>query len=110
VLLCLLDAEQRPSRRAARLLSEQQEALKQRGVPVVLVQAVAASAGALQSWTNAAPLPFPLGCVAEKSAATKWVTEVSSLPWLILRDADGKVAAEGFALDELDARLASLKK
>ncbi len=110
LLLCLLDAEQRPSRRVARLLAEQHDALKQKGLTVLAIQVVAASAESFRAWTNATPLPFPVGAVAEKSAANKWATSVASLPWLVLRDAQGTVAAEGFPLDELDAKLAGLKK
>jgi hypothetical protein len=43
--------------------------------------------------------------VAEKSDKIKWATEVESLPWLILTEAQHRVAAEGFAIEELDATL-----
>jgi hypothetical protein len=33
-----------------------------------------------------------------------------SLPWLILADRAHRVSAEGFSIDELDARLAALPK
>ncbi len=110
VLLCLFDFEQRPSRRVVRLLAEQHDALRQKGVSVLAVQAPVTSAESLQSWKNANPVPFPVGSVLEKSDKTKWASEVDSLPWLILTDADHRVAAEGFMLDELDAKLAALKK
>jgi hypothetical protein len=110
LLLCLLDAEQRPSRRSARMLAEQYDALRQKGLTVLAVQAAVTGADSFETWKNSNPLPFPVGRVAEKSAATKWATDVESLPWLILRDAQGRVAAEGFALDELDAKLEALKK
>jgi hypothetical protein len=67
------------------------------------------SAETLQSLTNDSQLPFPLGRVTEKTPATRWATDVESLPWLILRDGNGNVVAEGFSLDELDAKLESLK-
>ena len=50
-------------------------------------------------------MPFPVGRVGEKADKTKWACEVESLPWLILTDGDRRVTAEGFALDELDAKL-----
>ena len=53
-------------------------------------------------------MPFPVGRLAEKSARTKWAAEVETLPWLILADSKGRIAAEGFALEELDAKLAAL--
>jgi hypothetical protein len=110
LLLCLLDAEQRPSRRMARVLGEQHEALKQKGLILLAAQVMAASADSFREWTNSSPLPFAVGFVEKKTAANKWATSVPSLPWLILRDAQGKVAAEGFGLDELDTKLEALKK
>jgi hypothetical protein len=40
----------------------------------------------------------------------KWVSEVSSLQWLILADGSHRVAAEGSSLDELDAQIRQLTK
>lgn len=51
-------------------------------------------------------MPFPVGHVSEKSDRTKWAAEVESFPWFILTDKDHRVSAEGFSLDELDAKLA----
>jgi uncharacterized GH25 family protein len=110
VLLCLFDIEQRPSRRFARTLAEQHDALKQKGLTVIGLQAAVTPAESLKEWKQANPLPFPLGRIAEKSDKTKWVAEVDSLPWLILTDGQGRVAAEGFALDELEAKLTALPK
>jgi hypothetical protein len=108
--LCLLDVEQRPSRRIARSLADQQAVHRQKGLKVVVVQAVVTPLDSFQAWTNSSPLPFPVGRVAEQTAATKWATQLESFPWLILCDAQGKVAAEGFDLEELEARLEALKK
>jgi hypothetical protein len=38
------------------------------------------------------------------------VASVSALPWLILTDADHRVIAEGFLLDELDAQIKKMAK
>ena len=111
VLLCLVDVEQRPSRRVARLLAEQHAALQQQGVTVLAVQAAAASAEAVKEWQGASPVPFPVGRVADTSAKiTKWATGVESLPWLILTDSKGRVVAEGFALDDLGDNLKKVLK
>jgi len=110
LVLCLFDLEQRPSRRCVRLLAEQHDALKEKGLAVLAVQAVATTAEALQTWKDASPVPFPVGYVPDKSDRTKWASGVESLPWLILADAQGCVIAEGFALDELDAKLKALAK
>jgi protocatechuate 3,4-dioxygenase beta subunit len=105
ILLCLLDVEQRPSRRMARLLAEQHDALREKGVTVLAVQAVITGAEALKEWQAASPVPFPVGRVSEKSPSVKWATDQESLPWLILTDAAGRVVAEGFPLEELEAKL-----
>jgi protocatechuate 3,4-dioxygenase beta subunit len=111
MLLCLVDVEQRPSRRVARLLVEQHAALQQQGVTVLAVQAAAASAEAVKEWQGASPVPFPVGRVADASAkTTKWATTVESLPWLILTDKAGRVVAEGFALDDLGDNLKKVLK
>jgi protocatechuate 3,4-dioxygenase beta subunit len=110
VLVCLADVEQRPSRRVLRLLAEQHDALRQKGVTVLAVQAAVTSTDSLKEWKDANPVPFAVGRVAEKSDKTKWALEVESFPWLILTDAQGRVTAEGFAFDELDAKLSALAK
>lgn len=110
IVICLFDLEQRPSRRSVRLLDEQYESLKNKGVSVIAVQTAPVSDERFQEWKNSSPAHFPVGRVREKTASASWATGVESLPWLILVDADGKVAAEGFAIDELETRVAELKK
>jgi len=110
ILLCLLDVDQRPSRRLARLLMEQHDALKQKGLTILGLQAAVTPTDTLKEWKQASAVPFPVGRIAGKSDQTKWAAEVESFPWLILADSDRRVAAEGFALDELDAQLAALAK
>ena len=109
VLLCLVDAEQRPSRRAARLLGEQSAALQAKGIAAAMHPGVPAEDSAFTEWTNSAALPFAVGRVTEKTPGTAWVTGVKSLPWLLLTDSKGIVVAEGFPVEELDAKLAGLK-
>lgn len=108
--ICLFDLEQRPSRRSVRLLDEQYESLKNKGISVVAVQTAPVSDEQFQEWKNSTPVRFPVGRVREKTSSASWATGVKSLPWLILVDVDGKVAAEGFAIDELETRAAELKK
>ena len=110
VLLCLFDIEQRPSRRWLRLLNEQQGALQQKGIVVLGVQAAITTDEAFKEWNDTSPVSFPVGRLTGKTDKTKWVSEVESLPWLILADADHRVTAEGFALDELEAKLKDLAK
>jgi hypothetical protein len=48
--------------------------------------------------------------VTEKSEKSKWASAVPALPWLILTDANHRVIAEGFSLDELDTQIKNLAK
>jgi protocatechuate 3,4-dioxygenase beta subunit len=107
VLLCLLDIEQRPSRRLARLLAERHDALRQKGIAVVAIYA-GSQTQALADWQTASPVPFPVGRIAEPTPATQWVRAAESLPWLILADPAHRVSAEGFTFEELDDRIAAL--
>jgi hypothetical protein len=108
LLLCLFDVEQRPSRRAVRLLAERQEELSKRGVTLAVLQAAVIEPDTLQSWEDNNVIECPVGRVEKEDATNKWVTTVESLPWLILTDANGTVKAEGFGMDELDAKLKEL--
>jgi hypothetical protein len=110
VLLCLFDIEQRPSRRFVRQLAEQHDALRQKGLTVLGLQAAITTAESFKEWKDANPVPFPVGRLSEKAAKTKWASDVESLPWLILADGERRVTAEGFALDELEAKLKSQTK
>ena len=110
VLLCLMDVEQRASRRTLRLLGEQHEALKQKGVALVALQAAVIQDAGFKEWKEANPVTYPVGRVAENSAKAKWATGVESMPWLILVNAQGRVVAEGFALDDLESNLKLLGK
>lgn len=110
ILLCLFDLEQRPSRRVIRLLAEQHDALKQKGLTVLGLQSAITTAEALQEYRQDSPAPFPIGRVGEKSDQAKWAATVESLPWLILANASHQVVAEGFAIEELDTKLGMISK
>jgi len=110
LLLCLFDAEQRPSRRAMQLLAERYAALERQGIAVAGLQAASMEPAEWEEWKEGARLPFPVGRVMEKTPQMQWATGVASLPWLILRNAEGKVIAEGFEWDQLEATLSSVNK
>jgi hypothetical protein len=77
---------------------------------VLGVQAAVTSDEIFNGWKSASPVSFPVGRVTEKSAKTKWASEVAAFPWLILTDAGHKIVAEGFPLDDLDAQIQKLAK
>jgi hypothetical protein len=110
VLLCLFDVGQRPSRHVVRKVQEQAEALTQQHVTVLGVQAAVVSDETFDGWKTGSPVAFPVGRVLEKSDKCKWACTVPALPWLILADAQHRVVAEGFALEDLDAQIKKLPK
>jgi len=67
-----------------------------------------ASDEVFNDWKTASPVSFPVGRVTERSPKSRWASEAAALPWLILADANHRVIAEGFALDELDAQIQKL--
>jgi hypothetical protein len=108
ILLCLFDIEQRPARRFARLLGEQHDALKEKGLTVLGLQASPIAPESYKEWRDTNPVPYPVGRLGMKSDSLKWASDVESLPWLILTDKAHKVVAEGFTLEELDTKLKAL--
>jgi hypothetical protein len=110
VLLCLFDADQRPSRHVVHLLDQQAAALGQKNICLLGVQAAVATDEAFNTWKTASPVSFPIGRVVEKSPKCRWASNVTALPWLILTDASHRVIEEGFSLDELDAQIQKLAK
>lgn len=110
ILLCLFDSQQRSSRHLVRELIAQHEALRQKGLTVLGVQAAVIDRRSFQEWKGSNAFPFPVGRVAKESRQTAWVTGTTSLPWLVLTDAQRRIAAEGFDLEEIDAKLKPLEK
>lgn len=110
VLLCLFDVGQRPSRHALSQLNEQSAALNEKQVRVIGVQAAVITDEMFNEWKDARAVSVPVGRVLDESAKTKWATSTSALPWLVLTDANHKVVAEGFPLDELDAQIQKVVK
>jgi len=110
ILLCLFDSQQRPSRQLVRQVTGQHEALRQKGLTVLGVQAAVIDSRSFQEWKGSNAFPFPVGQVAQESEQTAWVTGIASLPWLVLTDAQRRITAEGFALEEIDAKLKAVEK
>jgi hypothetical protein len=108
VLLCLLNVQERPSRRIARLLAKREKAL--RGITVLEAQTAPANDASWNDWKEINTGHFPVSRLAEKSEKNKWASSLENLPWLILTDRKGIVVAEGFELDDLDAKLQELDK
>ncbi len=109
LLVCLFDAEQRPSRKLLRLLDEQRPNLGQKDVQVVGIHVNPDALESFNDWKSANPMGFTVGRVGTKdNPKLKWTSTFDTLPWLILTDAKHKVVAEGFALEEIEAKLKGL--
>lgn len=108
LLVVLIDAEQRPSRRALRLLAEQAPALKQKGLAVVVLQAGEMTGDALAAWKTETALPFPLASCPTAPEKTRAAWGAAALPWLVLADKAHRVTDEGFAPEDLEAKLKAL--
>jgi hypothetical protein len=110
VLAVLIDAEQRPSRRALRLLGEQAVALKEKGLAVIVVHTGTMADDAFKTWKQEAALPFSVGCLKGDADKARASWGAGALPWFILTDKAHRVTAEGFDLDELDAKAKDVGK
>ena len=105
VLVFAWDMNQRPSRHFIKQLAAQGTLLKEKAVTVLLVQAAPAEKVKLDSWLEKNGITWPCGIMTENADDTKFKLGIQGLPWLILTDAEHKVVAEGFKVDELDSQL-----
>ena len=108
VLALLIDAEQRSSRHALKLLGDQADALKQKGVAVVVLQSGTMTDDAFAEWKRDAAVPFQVGSFKTDPDKARAAWGAAALPWLILTDKRHRVTAEGFAPEEIEAKLQAL--
>jgi hypothetical protein len=59
----------------------------------------------LDDWIKENNIPFPVGLIEDDEEQIRNNWGVKSLPWMILTDENRVVAAEGFAVSELDAQI-----
>jgi hypothetical protein len=102
ILVCLVDLDQRPSRRGLTDLSQKAGDLSAKAIDVAVVQVSQLDPQKYDDWlkTNNVTLPIHPASAGFEANKAKWC--VQSLPWLILTDQSHKVVAEGFAVNELD--------
>ncbi len=108
ILICFFDFQQRPSRNTLLQLAKQADALKQKGVLTVAVQASEVDADALSEWVEQGGVTLPVGRISGDVDATRLAWGVKSLPWLILANERHVVTAEGFAVAEFEDQLATM--
>ncbi|NQT01652.1 MAG: carboxypeptidase regulatory-like domain-containing protein [Planctomycetes bacterium] len=110
ILVCFWDMEQRPSRNCIMRLAKQAQQLKQKGVTVVAVQASKIDGNALNQWVKKYNIPFTVGMIQGDVEKSRFAWGVRSLPWLILTDKQHTVQMQGFSINELNERIATLKE
>ncbi len=108
MLICFIDMQQRPSRNTVVQLSKQVEPLRQKGIVVTMVQTVPVDDTALKAWAKEANVPCPVTMMQADEDKLRRAWGVQGLPWLVLADKNHLVRAEGFGVDEIESRLASL--
>ncbi|MCE5341341.1 MAG: carboxypeptidase-like regulatory domain-containing protein [Planctomycetaceae bacterium] len=100
VLLCFVDMNQRPSRHCFKELMNKHSELEQKGIKIIVIQIGNADVDANQ--------PFIKGQIPnDEKDLFGW--GVKSLPWLVLTDKQHKIIADGFSVDEIDAKLTEQK-
>ncbi|UCE47200.1 MAG: hypothetical protein JSW47_16545 [Phycisphaerales bacterium] len=105
ILVCFMDIEQRPSRNCLRQLNARAQELKAKDMAIAAVQASRIDENSLDEWRRKHNISFPFGMVQGDEDKARLTWGVYSLPWLILTDSRHVVAAEGFGLSELDAKI-----
>jgi hypothetical protein len=118
ILVCFFDMEQRPSRNFMTQFRKKAEDLKAKDITVVAVQAAKVEQEKLEEWITQNNISFPIGMIqidsstefvkVEETLHLTWGAQ--SLPWLILTNKEHVVIAEGFAVNELDEKITSLKE
>ncbi len=108
LLFCFFDFQQRPSRNAIVQLAKQADALKQKGLVTVAVQACEVDDDALSEWIEQRDVTLPVGRIRTDVAATRLAWGIKSLPWLILANERHVVTAEEFAVAEVEDQLVTI--
>lgn len=108
IIVCFWDMLQRPSRNCLWQLSKRAPKLKAKDVVVVAVQASKVNEETLNEWMKKNNIQFPVGMVQGDEDKTRFIWGVRSLPWLILTNRQHVVSAEGFSINELNERMATL--
>ena len=105
VLVVFHDSGQRPSRQAMSALGQRAKTLEAKGIAVLLIDVGGKPA---VSEAGKSAVAFPATTLGEKAEETKFAWGVKALPWLIITDKKHVVRAEGFGIDQVDAKIAEI--
>ena len=103
--ICFWDMNQRPSRNCIIQLSKKLQELRERDVVVFTVHALKIEQKKLDDWVRDNEIDLSVGFIADQEKKVLFNWGVKSLPWLVLTDMNHIVTAEGFNLDEPDAKI-----
>ena len=105
LLVCFWDMNQRPSRNCIIQLSTKLQEMKEKEVVVIAVHASKIEQEKLDDWIRDNEIDLPVGLIADQEKKIRFNWGVKSLPWLILTGGDHIIRAEGFNINELDAKI-----
>ncbi len=108
LLVCFFDVQQRPSRNAVLQLAKRAEELKAKDIVIIAVEVSEAEKEAVNTWAKQNNVPIPVAAAGAASEEVRFTWSAQALPWLVLADKNHLVRAEGFGVDEIESRLASL--
>ena len=103
LLVCMVDIEQRPSRKCLSDLAKKTEVLTAKGASIIVIQTSQTDVKQYGDWLKTNQVAFPIHAVEGDFEVKKTAWGVKALPWLILTDKDRKVVAEGFAVSEVES-------
>ena len=86
-------------------LSKRAQELAAKDIVVVAVQASKIEQQKLVEFIKENDISFPVGMIRSDEEKVRKAWGIRFLPWLILTDENHVVAAEGFAISELDAKI-----
>ncbi|MHC4474965.1 MAG: peroxiredoxin family protein [Planctomycetota bacterium] len=126
IVLCFWDVNRKQSQQLLLAFRDRQQALAQKGVSVIAVEASGAKTDKVRIWAKENDLPYSLGAFYtfyegrmedrdedddDKPVLSETVSDLLAayradrLPWLILTDKEHVVTAEGFTLEELEEKI-----
>lgn len=105
LLICFFDLNQRPSRRCITEIAKEAETLKEKGIPIIAVQAAKIHRERLDEWIRSNNIPFSVGIIAKDVEKLRFTWGIRSLPWLILANNQHNVIGSGFSLTDLGKKI-----
>jgi hypothetical protein len=109
LLVCFWDLEQRPSRNAIQTLNKRAKTLLEKSdVYITFIHAGPVEEQEFASWLKENEIHSLVGVSRTGLPELGYTWGVQSLPWLILTDKNHIVQAEGFSINELDAKIKTL--